>query len=272
MDIFKARTTTGTRSSVGQIEDKEIDVEQVPPGSWNIGSTCLELSINWVKAQKEWIPQASSIPVQKNGSFKPIVFSTRWLLRVLFIGLVLASIKRWISRVEGTPALAHANLFADISCDNLNPLKNGHISICRTDCPGLSRNEPMAIVQMPIRNPSIPDGKYHIKNWAADIYWAAPRNPVGRSIFGPVESRVQWRLAVQRSKRRITTGCRWTSILRLFKCSKNNPLLQWHITNDTNGNIYMTSPIAPSSWVGAEMTGSTVPVRWRLIPAEGKSY
>jgi hypothetical protein len=81
-----------------------------------------------------------------------------------------ASIKRCISRVERTPALAHADLFADISCDT--PLKEGHISILRTDGPGLSPNEPMAIVQMPIvqvESPSIPDGKYVIKNRAADI-------------------------------------------------------------------------------------------------------
>lgn len=37
-----------------------------------------------------------------------------------------ASIKRCISRVEKTPALAHADLFADISCDT--PLKERHIS------------------------------------------------------------------------------------------------------------------------------------------------
>ena len=49
------------------------------------------------------------------------------------------------------------------------PLKEGHISILRTDGSGLSPNEPMAIVQMPIESPSIPDGKYIIKNRAADI-------------------------------------------------------------------------------------------------------
>ena len=55
------------------------------------------------------------------------------------------SIKRCISRVERNPALAwHADLFADTSCDT--PLKEGHISILRTDGPGLSPNDPMAIV------------------------------------------------------------------------------------------------------------------------------
>ena len=85
-----------------------------------------------------------------------------------------ASIKRCISRVERTPALVLANLFADISCDT--PLKEGYISILRTDGPGLSPNEPMAIVQMPIfqvKIPSIPDGTYIIKNRVADIFWTA---------------------------------------------------------------------------------------------------
>jgi hypothetical protein len=83
-----------------------------------------------------------------------------------------ASIKRCISRVERTPGLAHADLFADISCDA--PLKEGHISVLRIDGPGLSPNEPMAIVQ--VENPSIPadvpaDGRYVIKSRASDIFW-----------------------------------------------------------------------------------------------------
>ena len=79
-----------------------------------------------------------------------------------------ASIKRCISRVEKTPALVYANLFADISCDA--PLKEGHIKILHTDCPGLSVNEPMAIVQRPL----IPNGTYVIKNRKAkDICWCA---------------------------------------------------------------------------------------------------
>ena len=84
-----------------------------------------------------------------------------------------ASIKRCISRVERTPELAHGNLFADLSCDT--PLKEGHISILRTDGPGLSPNKPMAIVLMPIvqvESPPFSDGKYVIKNRAGDIYWS----------------------------------------------------------------------------------------------------
>jgi len=157
-----------------------------------------------------------------------------------------ASIKRRISRVERSPAIAHADLFADISCDT--PLKEGHISILRTDGPGLSPNEPMAIVQMPIlqmpnvqvETPPIPDGKYIIKNRAVDIYWT-----VGlRSVYF-------WPIAVP---------------------VKSSYTVQWDITHDTNGNISMRSLHAQSSWVGAEVTWSTVPVPWRLIPADSKFY
>ena len=67
---------------------------------------------------------------------------------------------------------------------------------------------------------------------------------------------------------------RWTSILhwQLIKCLMNKSLSKWNITHDTNGNIYMTSPYARTSWVGANLTGSKVPVPWRLIPADSKFY
>jgi hypothetical protein len=93
-----------------------------------------------------------------------------------------ASIKRCISRVERTPALAHANIFADISCHT--PLKEGHMPILCTDGPGLNPNEPMAIVQTPIvqppiiqipivqvESPLILDAKYIIENRAAVNFW-----------------------------------------------------------------------------------------------------
>ena len=82
-----------------------------------------------------------------------------------------ASIKRCISRVEGRPALLHADLFADTSCDT--PLTEGHISILCTDGPGQSPDEPMAIVQAEVQAEvtSIPDGMYIIKNRAKDAYW-----------------------------------------------------------------------------------------------------
>ena len=72
------------------------------------------------------------------------------------------SIKRCISRVERNPALAwHTDLFTDLSCNT--PLKEGHITILRTDGPGLSPNEPMAIVH----RPPISNGKNYVKR-AAD--------------------------------------------------------------------------------------------------------
>ena len=82
-----------------------------------------------------------------------------------------ASIKRCISRVEERPALLHADLFADTSCDT--PLTEGHISILCTDGPGQSPDEPMAIVQAEVQAEvkSIRDGRYFIKNRAADFYW-----------------------------------------------------------------------------------------------------
>ena len=93
------------------------------------------------------------------------------------------SIKRCISRVEKFPALASADLFENSSCDT--PLKDGHISILRTDGPGLSPNDPMAIVQaeVQVEVTSIPDGSYLIKNRAADLYWSAYYL---RSVFLPV--------------------------------------------------------------------------------------
>ena len=141
-------------------------------------------------------------------------------------------------------------------------MKEGHISILGT---GLSPNEPMAIVQMPIvqvENASIPDGKYVIKNRAADIYWNAYHNPIETVHF--------WSTTMM-----IATAASHMQVNKhspIFKCSKDNSLSKWHITHDTNGNIFMTSPYAPSSWVGAEIAGSKVPVPWRLIPADSKSY
>ena len=83
----------------------------------------------------------------------------------------VASLKRRISRVEQTLALANADLFADISSDI--PLKEGRISILGADCPGLSPDEPMGVVhdQMDIVQSPISDGRYAIKNRAAGIFW-----------------------------------------------------------------------------------------------------
>ena len=86
----------------------------------------------------------------------------------------LTSIKRYIARIERNPALSYADLFADTSC--YTPLKEAQTSIFRTDGPGLSPNEPMAVVQ--VENPSIPEGKYVIKNQATDFHWSAGYSPI----------------------------------------------------------------------------------------------
>jgi len=147
------------------------------------------------------------------------------------------SIKRCISIVEGNPALVwHADLFADTSCDA--PLKEGHISFLCADGPGLNPNKPMAIVQ--VKNPSIQDGKYLIKNRENVIYWnAAGFNPITTVYF----------------------------YFNKKYSSKEYLALQWDITQDANGNISIKSLMDPFSWVGADMTGSRVPVPWRLIQA-----
>ena len=105
----------------------------------------------------------------------------------------VASLKRRISRVEQTPALVNADLFEDISSDD--PLEEGHVSILGADCPGLSPDVPMAIVQttiVQVESPSIPDGKYIIKNRAADIYWNAGHIPMSTLHF--------WRATMMQAK------------------------------------------------------------------------
>ena len=99
------------------------------------------------------------------------------------------SIKLCISRVERNPGIVNFDLFGDTSCDS--PLTDGHISFLRTDGPGLSPNEPMAIVQaevqvetpLPVKETSVPDGRYLVKNRAAEIYWNAGHNPIVTVFF-----------------------------------------------------------------------------------------
>ena len=69
-----------------------------------------------------------------------------------------------------------------------------------------------------------------------------------------------------------TITCSWITFPQLFECSKDKTLSKWDITQDSDGNISMASPFAPSSWVGAQMTASTVPVPWRLIPAVDSNF
>jgi len=55
------------------------------------------------------------------------------------------SIKRLISRVEEKPGLVSGQLFADMWCES--PMDGSHIPILSEDCPGLTPESPMAIVQ-----------------------------------------------------------------------------------------------------------------------------
>ena len=121
-----------------------------------------------------------------------------------------ASIKRCISRVERTPALVHAKLFADISCDA--PLKEGYISVLRTDCPGLSPNEPMAIVE----SSPISDGNYVIKNRASSIFWYTGHSPIQTVHFGNV--------TLEQAKDISNKHIQVSRILQLFRCSKDKSI------------------------------------------------
>jgi len=152
------------------------------------------------------------------------------------------SIKLCIARVEGNPELAYANLFADTSY--VTPLKEHHISFLRTNCPGLSRNSPMAIVQ--VKPPPIPDGKCFIKN-RAGRFWSAAHDPNLNNL------KVHFYRAT-------------------MKFAKKHINYQWDIKRDSDGNISIRSLWATSSWIVDDITGSTVPVPWRLIPADSESF
>jgi hypothetical protein len=92
------------------------------------------------------------------------------------------SIIQHIKRVEKIETLASANLFAGISCDApLTP--EDYISILRSDGPGQSMDEPMAVVlpgksfRSPI--PEAPaEGIYVIKNRATNLFWYGWPNPI----------------------------------------------------------------------------------------------
>ena len=99
-------------------------------------------------------------------------------------------------------------------------------------------------------------------NWTENIFLLVP---FLRSTLG----------TLQRRKRKSLASLRWTTILQLFKCSDDNSLSKWVITQDTNGTISMPPLEDPGSWVGAGnwgMTRFTVPVPWRLIPVDNKFY
>ena len=121
-------------------------------------------------------------------------------------------------------------------------------------------NEPMVIVQ--VGSPSFPDGRYVIKNRAANIYWNARFNPITTVYFSAITMEVAKR----------STGCQVSKHSPIIQVFREKSLSKWDITHDTNGNISMTIPFAPSSWVGAEIAGSRVPVAWQLIPAGSDFY
>jgi hypothetical protein len=56
----------------------------------------------------------------------------------------VSSIRRRISKVEGKPLFTSAKLFADRWCET--PMKETHVPIIYGKCPGLSRDQPMALV------------------------------------------------------------------------------------------------------------------------------
>ena len=94
-----------------------------------------------------------------------------------------ATIKRCISRIEETPEIVQADLFANISSDA--PLKEGHISFLRKDAPGLDPDDPMTIVQ-PIPESPVSDGRYLIKNAVVHAFWNAysgDKKPMGTVNF-----------------------------------------------------------------------------------------
>ena len=171
------------------------------------------------------------------------------------------TIKACISRVEKTPAIASANLFADILSKN-TPLNEDHISFLSTDFSGLSPNNPMGIVLTPLAPLAmIADGRYAIKNRAAPIFWAVDRDPM-ETVYFAHNSLMK---AKEIDYMQVNDHSRSLIVQRII-------LSKWDITHDANGNISMTSPYGSSYWVGAEISGSNVPVPWRLIQADSKFY
>ena len=89
--------------------------------------------------------------------------------------------------------LEQADLKKDLDEERLvsesdTPMEEGHFSILRSDGPGLSPNEPMAIVQRPL----IPDGRYAIKSRAKSaakhFFWnSAARDPITTVHFWSCE-------------------------------------------------------------------------------------
>ena len=99
---------------------------------------------------------------------------------------------------SGEKPSACQHLFTDTSCDS--PLTEGNILILRTDGPGLSPNEPMAIVQADVQVESpLPvevtssEGRYLIKIQAANIYWEVWKDHTTMVYY--------WSTTMERAKR-----------------------------------------------------------------------
>ena len=120
--------------------------------------------------------------------------------------------------MERNLALVNLDLFADISCDS--PL---------TDDPGLSPNEPMAIVQadvqvespLPVEVTSIPEGRYLIKIQAANIYWEVWKDTITMVYY--------WSTTMERAKKDLSferAFSNYSSVQRiiLFKCGTSHKI------------------------------------------------
>ena len=177
-----------------------------------------------------------------------------------------ATIKRCISRAEGTPALAYADIFRDVSSDT--PLKDRrHISIFRSDCPGLSPKKPMAIALDPL----FQDGRYFVKNRAADIYWWA-------DLDADTES--GWDLSYTKDFNflsKLSWGMQVNLHSPIIQSSEDDSFSKWVIAHDSDGtNISMKSRAA-GMWISvdsesAKIELSRVPILWRLIRVDSKFY
>jgi len=147
-------------------------------------------------------------------------------------------VKRSIAKLEKIKDLESATLY--LSQFDQSPLDDDDI-VDLTES-GITKDDPL-VLNAKI-GPPIPDGKYFIKSRAGH-FCGAEGNPIKTVYYYPT--------TVEEAKRYIS--------------------VQWDITHDTDdGNIFIRSLYAPSSWVGVNNTGSMMPVPWRLIPADSKSY
>ena len=123
-------------------------------------------------------------------------------------------------------------LFLDISSDT--PMEEGHISILRFDCPGLSPKKPMAISLYPGPLPVLSDGIYFIKCRAAGIYWDASTFKLSGT-------------QVPQDRDQVIEHSPFTG-----KCSEDNPPSKWDIgrlTQNTNGINFSMKKRFSDCWI-----------------------